>query len=288
MKPVLIDQQLHLKDSIHVKQVSKPYLDTPFHFHNAYELVWVQKGSGHRIVGDHIENFDQDDLIMMGPDLPHVWYNGKDYYEAGSTQVVNATVVYFRPDWLTETTINSAELTRLRDLLKDLKRGIKISGAGKPQIITYLRQLSAASSLEKIIALLSMLNLLCQPGEYECLSSIGYVNSHNQKDVSKIDSVYQYIMMHYTDKILLEDIARIANITPTAFCKYFKKRTQKTFANFVNEVRIGYACKLLCNDTETITEIAYKSGFYNPTNFNKNFKLFVKMSPGEYRNKLRR
>jgi len=131
MKPILIDKQLLLNDFIHIKNVDLPYLDTPLHFHNAYELVWIQESSGHRIVGDNIEKFTNDDLIIMGPNLPHVWYNEKDYYLEDSPQKVKATVIYFRPDWLTETTINSAELTKLRQLLAHIKRGIKINVGNK-------------------------------------------------------------------------------------------------------------------------------------------------------------
>jgi AraC-like DNA-binding protein len=287
MKPILIDKQLQLKDSIHVKQVSQKYLDTPFHFHNAYELVWIQESSGHRIVGDHIEKFTNDDLIMMGPNLPHVWYNEKDYYLEDSPQKIRATVIYFRPDWLTETTINSTEFTRLRELLEHIKRGIKITGATKKNIINQIAKLPQSTSLKRIIGILSILDVLSNSGGYECLSSPGYVNTHHQKDVEKIDRVYQYIMMHYTEKIMLEDAAHIAHMTPTAFCRYFKSRTQKTFANFVNEVRIGYACKLLCDEELNISEVCYRAGFYNPTNFNKNFKLFKQMSPTDFRNSLK-
>lgn len=287
MKPVLIDKQLHLKDSIHVKRVEVSYLDSPLHFHNSYELVWIQQSNGYRIIGDHIENFTDNDLILLGPNLPHVWYNEKDYYLKDCGQQVKAIVTYFRPDWLTETIINSAEMNRLRELLEDIKRGIKITGEAKNKIIDIVAGMPQSTSLERIIGILSILNVLTESGEYGCLCSSGYVNAHSQKDVEKIDRIYQYIMRHYADKITLHDVAQIASMTPTAFCKYFKNRTQKTFSNFVNEVRIGYACKLLCNEELNISEICYKTGFYNPTNFNKNFKLFTKMSPTEFRNNLR-
>lgn len=287
MKPKLIDKQLLLRDSIHIKQVEVAYLDTPFHFHNSYELVWVQQSSGYRIVGDHIENFTDNDLILMGPNLPHVWYNEKDYYHPNHDQQVKAVVAYFKPDWLSESTLNSAELSRLRELLAQVKRGIKITGRTREKIISLVSAMPDTNSLERIISILSILNILTESGEYECLSSSGYVNAYNQKDVEKIDRVYQYIMRNYTDKITLNEVAQVASMTPTAFCKYFKNRTQKTFAHFVNEVRVGYACKLLYNEELPVTEICYKAGFYNPTNFNKNFKLFTKVNPTEFRNNLR-
>jgi AraC-like DNA-binding protein len=101
-----------------------------------------------------------------------------------------------------------------------------------------------------------------------------------------MDKVYKYVMEHFTDDIMLEDIAEIANMTPTAFCKFFKGKTQKTFSNFVNEVRIGHARKLLYDDLN-ISEVCFQCGFNNLTNFNKNFKFFTKMSPSEFKTNLR-
>ncbi|RYE13095.1 MAG: helix-turn-helix domain-containing protein, partial [Sphingobacteriales bacterium] len=276
-----------LQDSIHIKEVSLDFMDTPLHFHNAYEMVWMQESSGHRIVGDNIEKFTAGDLVIMGPDLPHVWYNEKEYYLKDNRQQVKAIVTYFRPDWLTGAFINSAELTKLRELLVKLKRGIKITGRAKEKITRQLEKLPASTSLKRIIRVMSILNILSVSEEYECLASSGYINSYSQKDVEKIDKVYQYVMTHYTGKIMLEDAANIANMTPTSFCKYFKNRTQKTFSNFVNEIRIGYACQMLCEDGISISEICYRAGFNNLTNFNRNFKLFTKTSPTDFRNSLR-
>ena len=287
MKPLLIDKQLQLKDSVHVKQVDLPYMDTPFHFHNAYEIVWIQQSSGHRIVGDNVGKFTDGDLIMMGPNLPHVWYNDKKYYTNNASRKVKSIVTYFSPEWITDTLISSAGLTRLRDLLGSVKRGIRITGPAHRLITERIEQLPAAGSLKRIIHILNIFDILTETGGYECLASSGYTNSYNQKDTEKIDRVYQYVMTHYTGKITLEEAAGIANMTPTAFCKYFKKRTQKTFSNFVNEVRIGYACKLLCDDDVNISEVCYKSGFNNLTNFNKNFKFFTHKNPTDFRNSLR-
>lgn len=283
MRPILIDIQSTFKDSVYVKNIHLPYLDTPFHFHNAYEMVLVVKSSGRRIIGDSIENFEDGDLVLMGPGLPHVWYNDKDYYIEGSDKKVKAIVTYFHPDWLNENILKSSELSKLRALFEHIQRGIKITGKIKTRVIKHIIKLDKSNGLKRIIIILNILELLSTSEEYECLTSPGYVNSYNHKDMERMDKVYQYVMNNYTKKILLKEVANIASMTPTAFCKYFKTRTQKTFTKFVNEVRIAYACKLLCEENLNIGDIYYQCGFNNFTNFNRNFKALKNMNPTEFR-----
>lgn len=234
-------------------------------------------------MGDSIENFTDGDLVVMGPDLPHVWYNEKDYYEENSQKKVEAIVTYFHPDWLTENLLKSADLANVRTLLEHIKRGIKVTGKVKKKVTKHILKIHESTGLKRIIRILNILELLSIFEGYECLASSGYVNSYNHKDIERMDKVYQYIMNNYTQKILLEDVANIASMTPTSFCKYFRTRTQKTFSNFVNEVRIGYACKLLCDENLNIADVCYQSGFNNFTNFNRCFKSLKKMGPSEFR-----
>ena len=289
MKPLLVDRQLLLKDSVHVKFVTPHHIDTSFHFHNNYEMVWVKASCGSRIVGDHTEEFTDGDLVILGPNLPHVWYNGKEYHEYGNTLKAKAIVTYFQPDWLTESLLNSAQSIKLRKLLVNMQRGIKIVGKTHKKITSHITKLPKSTSLKRIIRILSILQILADSEEYECLASPGYVNSFNNKDIEKIDKIdkiYQYVMTHYTGKIMLEDAANVVNMAPTSFCKYFKNRTQKTFSNFVNEIRIGYACKLLGNNDLSVSEICYMSGFNNITNFNRTFKVFTQKNPTHFRSDL--
>lgn len=278
MKPLLRDVKSLMKDSIYVKEILSSNLNDQFHFHNEYEIALIIKSSGKRIVGDNIEDFTDGDLVLMGPHLPHISYN--NYVE---TPEVHALVIYFNPDWLTDTYINSSDLTDFRKLLEDMNRGIKIIGRTKKKVTESMVKLKKSSGLERVIIILKILEIISRSKEYEYLASEGYANSYSKKDVKRIDEVYKYVMKNFTDNIMLEDIAAIANMTPTAFCKFFKNKTQKTFSNFVNEVRIGYACKLLCDENLSISQICFKCGFNNLTNFIKNFKRFAKMIPSEYK-----
>lgn len=282
MKPYLLDVKSLLKDSIHVKEIHEKHLNDEFHFHNAYEIALIIKSSGKRVIGDCIEDFTDGDLVIMGPHLPHV-----SYTNSNDSPKVHALVVYFHPDWLADVHLNSADFVRFRELVDDMNRGIKILGKTRMKVIRCILKLKNYKGLQRIISILEILEMISASKEYVCLASEGYSNSYSQKDVKRMDQVYKYVMEHFTDDIGLDEIASIANMTPTAFCKFFKIKTSKTFSNFVNEVRIGYACKLLCDENLSVSQICFKCGFNNLTNFNKNFKHFTKMVPTRYKASLK-
>lgn len=283
MKPLLLDVKSLLRDSIHVKEIHTAQFDEEFHFHNACEIALILKSSGKRIIGDNIEDFCEGDLTLMGPNLPHVTYtNNVD------SPKVHALVVYFHPDWLTESHLNSVDFVGLRELFEDINRGIKILGNTKKKVIRSLLRLKDSKGLQRIITILEILEVISKSNEYICLASKGYANSYTHKDVKRMDKVYKYVMEHFSEEIMLEDIASIANLTPTAFCKFFKTKTNNTFSNFVNEVRIAFACKLLCDDNLSISQICFNCGFNNLTSFNKNFKQYTKMVPSVYRANINR
>ncbi len=283
MKPLLIKNNPALTENIYVKEVEVAFLNTPLHFHNDYEMVYMEESCGKRIIGDYVENFDDEDLIILGPNLPHVWYNEADYYKEESTKKVKAVVTYFKSNCLNEEFIDSFQSTNLKQLLHDLQRGIKVYGECKEIIIKKIKNLSNEKGLKRMISLLEILNALSELKEYQCLASKGYINSYNEWDVERMNKVYEYIMNNFNREIELNKAAELANMTPSSFCKYFKIRTQKTFSKFVNEVRIGYACKLLFNQDVNISDVCFDSGFNNLANFNRNFKKFTNKTPREYR-----
>jgi AraC-like DNA-binding protein len=283
MEPLLLDVKSLLKDSIYVKELQLPSLEDQYHYHNAYEISYILKSTGRRVIGDNIENFTDGDLTFLAPLVPHISYSSQQLDISDASSYVHAVVVYFHPDWLTDSHFNSPELAKVREIFENMRRGIKIFGETKKKVVKNIMKLKTTRGLEQIITLLNILLIVSKSNEYACLASEGYAQVSNQKDEKRIDEVYRYVRENFEEKIKLDDIASIAHMTPTAFCKYFKARTKKTFSHFVNEVRIGHACKLLCKDDMNITQIAFECGFNNLTNFNKNFKQFKKMVPSEYK-----
>lgn len=282
MKPMLFDVKSLLRGSVYLKKIYDPLSNDVIHFHNTFEIAYIKKGKGQRIVGNSIERFTDGDLVIIPPYMPHA-----NYGEAPKNIFTSeATVVYFLPDWLAEEHINNKDFANVKKLMEQMQQGLWIYGNTRKKIIREMKVLSDRDGIQNIISMLSILKLLAESHEYKSLTSIGYSGNYNTEHVSRIDEVYEFVIKNFKEKITLESIAESVHMTPTSFCKLFKNKTGKTLTSFVNEIRISYACKLLMNDGMDISEICYESGFNNLTSFNKNFKYFTKENPTTYRHKI--
>jgi AraC-like DNA-binding protein len=288
MKPLLQDiNPLLLNRSLYIKEIRTSVLRDHVHFHNGYEIALILKGNGKRVVGDNIEYFGDNDLVFIGPFLPHVTYNYKDHYITKEGGHISALVVYFYPNWFTKDLLDSADFIKINEFIDKMNRGIEVLGETKKRAIRSLLRLKDCKGLNKAIKLWEILYLISESEEYQCLASEGYSSSLKQGEADRLEKVYKYVKDNYSDPIKLHDVSSLANMTPSAFCKYFKCKTGRTFTSFVNEVRIGQACKLFCNVNMSISEVCYSCGFNNLTNFNRNFKHFTKKTPSEYRRDLK-
>ncbi len=283
MKAQLIDVGLSGLKAIQIKKVEKFYLDAPFHFHHLCELVWVQKSFGKRIVGDAINNFEEGDLVLMGPNLPHIWLNDEIYYRKKKGYRVKSTVIHFSSDFLLNFTDEQHILRPAQELIKRAARGLRFYGTTNQKISQILTDISEGEGFKKIILFLQAIEILSQSQEYEYLASVSFKNIYDEKNTGRINKVYQFLMQHFQRDIVLKEVADLCNMTPSAFCRFFKSRTQKSFTQFLNELRIGHAAKLLQNEAYSISDICYDCGYNNFTNFNKFFKRITKHTPTDYR-----
>lgn len=270
--------------SLLIKKIEVHHYTSPFHFHDLCELNYVVNSCGKRMVGDRISNFSSGDLVLMSPDLPHIWYNDPSILNApAQIKIAKAVVIYFPTDFLVKLTNDSAVTYKTHKLLELAKRGLRFYGETQKQVSLKLNALNEKIGFNQIIDFLEIINILVESQEYEQLASVGYKHNFNEKDTNRMNSVFKYLVQNFTKQITLEEISAIANMTPPAFSSFFKKRTQKCFTIFLNEIRIGHACKLLQNQKIPIADICYSSGFQNFTNFNKFFKQFTGKIPREYR-----
>src|SRR5690606_22058962 len=152
-----------------------------------------------------------------------------------------------------ENLLNSSDFVKLKKLIREIERGIKIFGKTKGRVIRLLARLKESNGLERVILMLEIFDMVSKSQDYKCLASEGYLNSYGHNDVERLGEVYRYIMKNYTEIIKLSEVSAIANMTATSFCKYFKVKTGKTFSSFVNEIRIGQACKLMLNEDLSIS-----------------------------------
>lgn len=250
-----------------------------WHYHPELELVVILESTGSRFVGDSIENFKPGEVILIGKNLPHLWLNDKIYFEENNKDLkAKALVIHFNEDFAGGL-FHIPEMSGINDLLKRAKRGIKFHDTN---IIDKVNGMFKMSEYEKIISFINILKHLSEQNNHMLLSSTGYINSFNEIRNSKIIKIYEYIMNNFKDEVSLNKVAELASMNPAAFSRYFKNIHKSTFIRYLNEVRIGYACKLLIEDRYTIAEVCYESGFNNISNFNRQFKLLKNMAPSEY------
>jgi len=286
MKPQLIDINLQGKKTIQIKRVDQFYLDAPFHFHHLCELVWVQQSFGKRIVGDHIDNFEDGDLVLMAPNLPHIWQNDQVFFRKKRGFHVKATVIYFPADFLLTLTDEQDILTPTQELIKRASRGLSFFGETKKRVSEILSNISDEEGFKKIIYFLQAVDILSNSKEFQYMASISFKNLYGEKDADRINKVYKFLMQNFHRDISLKQISDICNMAPNSFCRFFKSRTQKSLTQFLNELRVGHACKLLHNEDYSMSDVCYECGYNNTANFNKFFKLITKETPSEYKRKL--
>ncbi|WP_295712685.1 AraC family transcriptional regulator [Mucilaginibacter sp.] len=287
MKPQLIDVNLSGRKTIQIKKLETFNLISPFHFHNLCELVWIEKSHGKRIVGDYIDNFEEDDLVLMGPNLPHIWLNDKLFQQELAHNPVKSTVIYFPADFLLSLTDEQNILNPTEDLITRSARGMRFYGEANKKVIKILSNISEKGGFKKIIHFLQVIEILSTSTEYNYLASFNFKNSYDEKDTNRINRVYKFLMENFHRDVTLKEVADLCNMTTNSFCRFFKARTQKSLTQFLNEIRIGHACKLLRNEEYSIADVCYQCGYNNLGNFNKFFRSITCKSPSEYKKQLK-
>lgn len=279
---LIVDAPIVGKKDIWIKKICKPHFDHPFHFHQLCELVWIEKGYGKFIIGDHIGNFSDGELILAGPELPHLWKCDQAFYQGNKNFYTKALGIYFPFSFILQLSDDVDVNKANAELIKKAQRGIRIRGNARKIIVQKMKLLDESSGYERLSHFLSIVHHLGQAKDYEYLAGVGYKNTKSDFDLSRFDEVYQFLLNNFHRDITLSEVAAICNMTPNAFSRYFKAKTEKTFSRFLNEIRIGHACRLLQSGAKKIDRIGYDCGYNNPTNFFKFFKLLTKRTPKEY------
>lgn len=261
-----------------------PFLYEKWHFHPEFELNHILESRGTRFVGDSIEEFEEGDLTFLGSNLPHVWKNDNNYFLPDSTLRAKARVVQFLPDCFGADFLKLKEMENIRRLFEKAKRGLRVMGKTKEKVSMLMAQLvENPSGIQRIGLFLNILEALAESEEVDYLSSEGFLDSYHRFDTDTINRVYEFTLSQFNRKILIEEAAALAHMSVANFCRYFKNRTQKTYVQFLTEVRIGYACRMLIENKKSIQQIAFDCGFHNLSNFNRAFKMLKNQNPTSYR-----
>ncbi|WP_218597671.1 AraC family transcriptional regulator [Polaribacter sp. NJDZ03] len=269
------------ESAFHIKKDVRTSFDDKWHFHEMLELVVILKGSGKRFVGDSIETFSKGDVILVGKKLPHVWRSNPQKKKNSLKMKCSSIIIQFSPDFLGTTFLNLSESDKLKKLFKNAEMGISFQNETRKKLIEKIKRLIELEGMERLLFFLDILHFSSKSEEYSLLASPLFKETIFKSDL-KINNVFEYIMDNFSNSITLDEVAQVASMNKTAFCRYFKKRTKKTFSSFLNEIRIGYACKLIREEKYNITEAAYLSGYNSPSHFNKQFRLIKKTSPTEF------
>lgn len=248
------------------------------HSHRNYELNYIDNGRGRRFVGGNIASYEPGDLVLMGPDLPHGW-------EVDNPDDAPISItIHFQEDLFDINLFKIPEFRSLQKLLDRSRSGMYFKSINPNIIKDYLIRLKELHEFDAIIHLLKILKYLSLVKETQILSSPDYLWNQNQPETERINAVYDYVFRNFHKDIRLKNAAEKVNLSESAFCTFFKKLTRKSFFTFVKEVRIGYACKLLLDNTNmNIAQICFNSGFNNVANFNRQFRELTNMNPREYR-----
>lgn len=248
-----------------------------WHYHPEIELVLVGGGSGKRQIGSNISYFSNGDLILIGSNLPHCGMTNEN------TNNDYEVVIQFSQDFLGNELWNAPEMNRIFQMLETAKSGIVFGETVKKTLQPQIAGLAGSSSLNKLLKLIDILDNLAQTDDFKILNAGKYYLQTHKEDNDRINLIFNHVKDNFQNQISLEEVADLATMTVPSFCRYFKKITNKTFTQFVNEYRITHSLKLLAEQPMSISEICFESGFNNFSYFNKTFKEHTQKSPSEYR-----
>jgi AraC-like DNA-binding protein len=282
MKPKLLDRSAKLNHSFDLHHHAYPHFLKVWHYHPELELVYIKKSTGTRFLGDSIKKFQEGDLVLIGENLPHMWQNDASYFAPDSSLSAEALVIHFDKNFAGVDFFRMPELTSIRELLEVARRGILFKSEIKYVAAKMMEQMLAASGFDRLIQFVQLLKTLANESSREVLASPGFVSSFRREENRRLDKIYDFIINNFKEEITLEKVSGLAGMNTSSFCRYFKKSTDKTFSQYLNEVRIGFACRLLMENKYNVSETCYACGFNNISNFNRQFKSIVKMSPSEY------
>ncbi|WP_437917665.1 AraC family transcriptional regulator [Sphingobacterium sp. LRF_L2] len=270
------------QQAITIRHDQTPQNHNVWHSHAELEFIYIKKGAGTFFVGDSIQPFLDGFIVLIGSNTPHYWLFNEEYLNTTSDYRADIRVIHFKADFLGNDFLKLNEAKSIRQLYQFAQRAI---GFSQPDefVRHFFEKLHLETPLQQLTSLLNVLEYMKTSPVTINLASDKYNNLPQQEDHKRINKILEYIRIHYKYKVKLDDISQVAGMTTNSFCRYFKQKTGKTPVQFINEFRIGQACRLLTETDLTIKEICYDSGFQNFVSFHKIFKEVIKSTPLSYR-----
>lgn len=278
MKAQLLKISNKIEQSFSIRHDIVPVYHNKWHYHPEIEIIYIRKGKGTYIIGDRIAPFEANDIFILGTNLPHLFrYEDNDQDNYSDAYVIHCLPTFFSEDFL-----KHPEMKVVKEAIYKSLRGIQIHFNDPLKANLLFQHLFESEGFYRIISFFNILAELCKIEHKALLTSIGFSHSYDAIDSERLNNIYQYVLGNFDKEITLDEISSIANLSVNSFCRYFKTKTNKTFSNFLLEIRIGHACKLLLETDLNISQVCYESGFNNLSNFNRYFKKFTHKTPTQY------
>jgi AraC-like DNA-binding protein/quercetin dioxygenase-like cupin family protein len=275
--------QTEKKQSFIIRKFDKNGFTAPYHYHPAYELTWIESGEGKRYVGNNMSDFKTGDLVLLGSNLPHCWKLSNN----NKNKKASSIVIQFENKKLLESFFGMNEFSNITRLLKKSSSGICFSKQVSIKTSAFIQKLfSEKNDFQGLILLFELLQMLSLAKDFRLLNDEAEANANTEFNHLRLHEVFAYIVENYRKNISLDKAAAKVNMTPNAFCKYFKQITRKTFIETVTDYRINFATQQLAQTDASISSICFDSGFNDVSHFHKTFRSKMQVSPLQYRKKI--
>jgi AraC-like DNA-binding protein/mannose-6-phosphate isomerase-like protein (cupin superfamily) len=271
-----------LRTAVKVKWRRMPHFTYPWHFHSEYEILYVIEGSGTSFVADNIERFSPGDLAMLGSNLPHFWRSDEQYHHPDSNEKINYIVIQFPNDLLRASLLDYPEFNIIQGLFHRSSRGIRFLPPFSEKAGKQVLKIAQSNGFDRVILLLKLLHELAKTDNYRLLAGELYHHQNHKFTDDRLGKVLHFLATGYQQKIELEKVAEIAHLHPSAFCRFFREKTGKSLSEYVTDMRISYACKLITEGKLSVSQVCFESGFNNLSNFNRTFKRITGFTPTGY------
>lgn len=268
------------QSSFTFRDKSSPRFPFSWHFHPEYELTLIVESRGTRFVGDRVERYDDGDLVLIGPNLPHTWFSEPHDDEPRRHKAV---VVQFGHTFLGSGFFERPELAEVARLLDRSSQGLRFTGRTRELAAGELLALRKLGGLDRLLGLLRVLEILSDGRGTHSLSSPTFTPTLDKTRQRRIDRVLGFINERYTTSITQPEAAAVVHMSPAVFSRFFKRTVGRTFVEYVGDMRVSHACRLLIETDLPIVDVCFRSGFNNLSNFNRRFLKIRNVGPREFR-----
>lgn len=280
----IMNERLHISKSspLSVRFYDYKHFTYPLHFHTEYEIIYVKESTGTRIVGNNISKYEAGDILLIGSNLPH-FMKSDDIYHSDETHLrVKGTIIQFEQEFMFYAINHYPHFIKIKNLFQESQRGVYFAGGSCPKLQILLETIPLEKGINQLLLFLEILKEMSEIESRQTISTSDFVDEIIY-ETARIDKILTYLNKNYRRNVSLEEIASFAAMNTTAFCRYFKSKTGKSFKNYILDMRIGYACKLLLMKDISISQLSIECGFETISHFNKTFKKNTGYVPSQYR-----